>query len=212
MSFDETIKADTIKVYVLNIEKLDGEDDRLLSVIAPHYAQKYERIRVPRGKKEELGAGFLLARYLGVTRDDQLTFNEYGKPMLNMEVNKHFSLSHSGQYVILATSDSPVGIDIERVDRLNLNVLKRVLPPTYYERLEKEENNNTKLSWGKSWTSVEAILKADGKGFNIDPRKDDNFMEGWHIESFNLGEEYMVSCASKKAFVLKIVNVEDITI
>ena len=65
-------------------------------------------------KKQELIAGYLLKEYLGVENDAQLVISKNGKPML-VDARKHFNLSHSGKYVVLAIADQEVGIDIERV-------------------------------------------------------------------------------------------------
>ena len=196
-----------IKIYILNKETLAGMEEQIVKVIAPHYLEKYQKAKAASVKSDELGAGLLLSKILGVTRDEELKFGEYKKPMMKDD-SKCFSLSHSVDYVVLAVSDFPVGIDIERTDRLSLSVLKRVLPSSCYEKLpQNEEDTNTKLEWTKSWTTVEAILKADGSGFMVDPRDNEDFMEGWYHESILHDKCYMISCASKEPFILHVHNV-----
>ena len=195
-----------VVIHILNTSDLEGKDERLLPLIAPCYAEKYERMKVQRAKKDELGAGYLLYKVLGVSRDEQLTVGEHGKPRLNGQLVveqgfTEFSLSHTDNYVILAVSTEPVGVDIERCDRLTLPVLKRVLPPGQYEKLAKTTDIT---EWAKAWTSIEAALKADGRGFSVDPREDDLFMDKWHIESFLYENEFMVSCACREPFQVEI--------
>ena len=239
---------DRVDIYILNTKILEGADDRIIPVIAPYYANKYEKMKVYSGKMQELGAGYLLSKVLGVTRDEQLSFGEHGKPCLNRQCTNgdvpenmlytgdfsekcpEFSLSHADNYVILAVAPSPVGVDIERCDRLTLSVIKRVLPPAYFEKLdkanipetlehpqheggespykEKDVSIHTKQEWAKAWTSVEAVLKADGRGFSFDPREDASFMDGWHIECFSLEDDYMVSCACREPFYKCIKMIE----
>ncbi len=194
----------TITIHTININNLKEPESEILNTITTHYRNKYERAKVKRVKKQELCAGYLLYKYLGVTSDEQLTFNEYGKPMLK-NGEKEFSLSHSGDYVILAVSDNPVGADIERIARVKPDVLKRVLPPIYYEKVVNDASGEEKqMILAKSWTSVEAIIKAEGKGFHIDPREDEAFMDGWNIENFCYAEDYVISVASKEMFTFII--------
>jgi phosphopantetheinyl transferase len=211
-------KKPVITVHVLNTELLQGKEEAVVSKIAPCYAAKYERMRHPGSKGQELGAGYLLAAYLGVTTDDELIFNENGKPFLrgrDLQTSAlEFSLSHTGNYVVLAIAKDPVGIDIERVDRIKLSVLERVLPEVMYEKLAADDGpeREKRLSMGRAWTTVEAVMKADGRGLFDDLRKDPFFMERWHVESFPVGEEYMVSCASKSPFSLELIKEEAIDI
>ena len=65
---------------------------------------------------------------------------------------------------------------------------------------EKDVPIHTKQEWAKAWTSVEAVLKADGRGFSFDPREENSLLNGWNIESFLLGDEFMVSCACREPF------------
>lgn len=205
-------KEHVIKIYSLNIDEIDLSDDGIMSVIALSYKCKAERIKDKEGKKLEIGAGYLLYKYLGVKCDEDLAYNEYGKPFLKNGSGMEFSLSHSGRYVVLAVSDMPIGVDVESKHNLSLRILKRVLPKAQYQKIENkdysdevfyDEGKNVqyedeKLIWAKKWTSVEAVLKAFGKGFCFEPKEDDTYMDGWDILSFRLDEEYVFSAAFKK--------------
>ena len=227
----------SVDIHILNTDTLEGEVERILPLIAPCYAAKYERMKVHSGKMQELGAGYLLYKVLGVSKDDQLVLGEKGKPALSMSYKgncgnaenaktsgctdegttslSEFSLSHADNYVVLVVSTEPVGVDIERCDRLTLPVLKRVLPRNYYENLTKPQNIDEsedksesvpfqiKQEWAKAWTSIEAVLKADGSGFSVDPREDATFMEGWSIESFPYENDFMISCACRKSIFFR---------
>ena len=86
----------------------------------------------------------------------------------------HFSISHSGDYVLLAVSQEPtlaVGIDIEFADpRVDLaRVSERVC--TACERGWIEAGGGDRAArFFELWTCKEAALKARGIGLAIDPR------------------------------------------
>ncbi len=44
--------------------------------------------------------------------------NHYGKPYLNGYPNYYFNISHSGEFVVCAISNNPVGIDIEQIKQI----------------------------------------------------------------------------------------------
>ena len=198
-----------ITVHILHTGLLSGHEERLLGRIAPCYALKYRRMKCESAKKQELGAGFLLAKHLDVLSDEALFFNESGKPFLKRSETApsppEFSLSHAGDYVVLAVSKEPVGVDIERADRVKLSVLKCVLPAKMYERLEAQDTAEEEKTFhrGKAWTSVEAVLKAEGCGLFAELRKDPGFMECWHLESFRMDGGHVISVASAHPFHLR---------
>ena len=43
--------------------------------------------------------------------------NRYGKPFLKEYPRLHFNGSHSGDYLVCAMSQNPVGVDVQRIDR-----------------------------------------------------------------------------------------------
>ena len=103
------------RIIIADIEKISCNKEWILSQIAQRYVEKYQKHKRETDKKQELIAGYLLKEYLGVENDAQLVMNKNGKPML-VDARKHFNLSHSGKYVVLAIADQEVGIDIERLN------------------------------------------------------------------------------------------------
>ena len=55
------------------------------------------------------------------------------------------------------------------------------------------QERNLRLS--QTWTRIEAILKAEGVGFSIDPRKD-GMPGGWNTSSVIYGR-CVISCAAR---------------
>ncbi len=201
----ENPEAPRIMVYVLDTELLKGIEEQILPVIPSCYREKYEKAANDEAKLQELGAGYLLSKYMGLKDDSVLFANEYGKPQLNLDSNDHdltdFNISHSDNFTALAVSPMPVGVDIEKAERITLPVLKRVLPPAEYEQVEKESDIYT---LAKFWTRVEAVLKAQGTGFNLDPRTDPSFMNGWFTESEKIGDTHVLSCAAESVFNMTV--------
>ncbi len=159
---------DTNQFYNLKPESINA----ILDEIAPAYARKYRRLKDAgnlTGSLQELAAGILLSRCLGVHEDDELRLGEHGKPELVLG-NVAFNLSHSGHFVVLAVADKDVGavgVDIERTDRVRLSVAKRLFSRDVYEAAALEMERDEKAAgilFARHWTACEARLKLSGTG------------------------------------------------
>lgn len=96
-----------------------------------------------------------------------ITIAKHKKPVLDDTVAKalHFSISHSGDYVLIGVSDKEVGVDIEYID-----------PGFDHKNVQQYSFNKDEISFvngepGRAahnfyllWTRKESLLKATGKG------------------------------------------------
>jgi 4'-phosphopantetheinyl transferase len=110
-----------------------------------------------------------LARYTG-TAPAQLVFarTDKGKPYLAGS-NIHFSLSHSGHWVVLAVSASTqVGVDVEVVRRARglQRIAQNYFHPAEVEQLARTEPQDQETYFYRLWTLKEAFFKALGTGIS----------------------------------------------
>lgn len=101
-----------------------------------------------------------------------LGFGAHGKPFLvspEHEPPLHFNISHSGKYIVLAFSTSPIGIDIEYLDRDTKidQMAHRFFHLTEQKLISTSEDCNKKKQFFRIWTIKEAFLKAIGTGITI---------------------------------------------
>ena len=93
-----------------------------------------------------------------------------GKPYLAGR-NFEFNLSHTGRYGLLAISQLPLGVDIERFrpQANRLAIAKRVMPKDAIARIEAAEDSDHVFY--QEWTQLEARHKCIGKGIfdQLDP-------------------------------------------
>lgn len=93
------------------------------------------------------------------------TFNEHGKPYLENYDDVYFSISHSKDYVICIVSDCEIGIDIEHIEDINLNIAKRFFTESEYNNIISAEGRDAQLNvFYDCWTKKEAYIKWAGKG------------------------------------------------
>ncbi|ETT65410.1 4'-phosphopantetheinyl transferase [Paenibacillus sp. FSL R7-277] len=67
----------------------------------------------------------LLGKQLGLKNSDiQIESNAYGKPYL-ATYPVEFNVSHSGEWVVAVVGQSPVGIDVEKIQPIEMDIAKR---------------------------------------------------------------------------------------
>ena len=94
---------------------------------------------------------------LNITFDDIIfdtTVN--GKPYIKTHPEFHFNISHTAGAVAVAFGDSPIGVDIEKIRKVDMRVAKR-----FFTESEKE-TIKTEADFFKVWTKKEAYIKKNG--------------------------------------------------
>ena len=191
-----------VKLWLADIRQLVGHERDALPLLHPGRRATAERIKPEQDRLHCIAAGLLLHYVLGVTADEDLTRNQFGKPELAGE-GPCFNLSHGGDFAVLALSDRPVGVDIEPVgERIPVTIPRRWLQPDELAWLE-EEQTPQRFAW--LWTRLESTLKADGRGFGMEHRNFSVMQSGtpWHLETF-LYDGHCVSCASGEPFEFEV--------
>ena len=175
-----------MKLYLLSCQNIEQYAQRILPLLPKQRQLAYDRSSSPLS----LGAGLLLASVLDVHRDEDLAFGAYGKPALaNEEIE--FSLSHSGNHVLLGLSDAPIGVDMEPKRRRVIEALReRICLPQ-----EKE------LDLLTVFTRKECAMKLTGLGFGLSLQDVDVTVDyAWQNRSYHFftteDEGYVISVLS----------------
>ena len=132
-------------------------------------AQRYDkamRYRFLPDRKRCVRAYMLLWEGLreeyGRTEAPLFDFGSNEKPFLRLSPEIHFSLSHSGNAVLCALDDRPVGADIEMIHSRKIGRLLSV-----FNEQEREEilcAGRPELRFTELWTRKESYLKLTGEG------------------------------------------------
>jgi len=176
---------DPNSVLIVDIALDDCGADRLAQAAA--LVDQDERDRADRFRQPHHRRRFILrraARRLVLSRvcghaPEQLRFDEgaFGKPVLGASFQGDdlcFSAAHSNDAAIMAISKTgQLGIDIEAHDRdlKPLELARTALSPSEHSALSKLKAQAQKPAFLTAWTIKEAVLKADGRGLSLDPRR-----------------------------------------
>jgi len=178
-----------IRIYYMKIE---GDCSHEQSLALYGMLTKERQRLVDQAKSEEIAKKrlytgaflqFVLSKETGIPVEQlQYRSNEWGKPALDVEnmlrvvssdvgdviKNLHFNLSHSGDYMVLALSDSPVGIDVEHKSKNYDSLAQRCFCKEEYEDiLSLQDESERKCRFLEYWTMKEAYIKCIGEGMRI---------------------------------------------
>lgn len=192
------------------IADISGVEAAHCSLIDVERAGRINRLRFADDKKRCIMSGLLIRRFFGNT---DICRNEWGKPFA--ADGGHFNISHSGDYVLFAVSDSEVGCDIERVRFVDPLKTGRAV----FTDKEKEYiiNGADKIgAFFELWTKKESLLKCIGQGFHRSAKSvdvsGDIFEEDekvYHMKCYRFAD-YTVSVCSEKDDFPKSVSFIDL--
>jgi 4'-phosphopantetheinyl transferase len=94
-----------------------------------------------------------------------------GKPFLPAHPDIHFSLSHSGSWILCAVHGTRVGVDVEEQGRLRDMPAEQLMSPAELECWKALPVSGRLAACYRLWTLKESILKAAGSGLSFDPRQ-----------------------------------------
>jgi len=148
------------------------EQSRLLMRFLPE--KRRERIRrfkhtddAQRSLLGELVVRSLLVRKLNIRNDMiHLTTNQYGKPRFLQSEKIHFNMAHSGQWVVCAFSEFPVGVDIEEIKPVDPDIARRFFAPEETQALMAKKETERLRFFFELWTVKESFVKAVGTGMS----------------------------------------------
>jgi 4'-phosphopantetheinyl transferase len=105
-----------------------------------------------------------------------------GKPCVAGLPSFHFNIAHSGHWIVCAVDCDPVGIDIEEIKPISLDVAKYIFSMHEYRWLIEQDEAARLSCFYELWTLKESFVKWLGKGlsyplysFTIQPGIDQRF-------------------------------------
>ncbi len=151
--------------------------------------------------------------------NNQLSFfqNEYGKPLLRTTADFHFNVSHAGEWVVCTHSNSEVGVDVEYIQPIDLDLAKYYFSENEYRELKEKEEGEQLSYFYDLWTLKESYIKARGKGLSISLKSfsvsvrnktisiatDDK--KSWYFRQYEIDKSYKLAvCSSVSQFPKRI--------
>lgn len=179
-----------IEVYAINIKYINKNLNYNMDMISSERKERIKRLKFVDDKKACFFAEYILYICMKYIYNKEYTIkkDENGKPKFQDVEGFHFNISHSGDWVICAFSNYEIGIDIEKIDEVNLSIAKKYFNIDEYNVLLNINNSADKKSFFYTlWTLKESYLKNLGIGImGISPKLKfimENSIEGYVDEN-----------------------------
>lgn len=149
---------------------LHGDPERLGASLSPAERQRLERFRfADHRRRYQIGHGAMrtiLGGYLGEPAAAiEFVQGPRGKPYLAAP-GPYFNLSHSGKLALIGLASVELGLDVEKVRRLEslTEIARRHFSPAEFEALDQLDGSEREVAFYRCWTRKEAYIKALGEG------------------------------------------------
>ena len=123
------------RIYYCTAEEIEPIYDDAAELVTAKRRKKAERLLKKEDRLLSVGTSLMLRSVLKINSDEEMLYNEHGKPYL--EHGPCFSISHSGNTAVLAVSENEIGADIEKLRTPDIRIAKRSF---------SEENGSSKFS------------------------------------------------------------------
>ena len=205
-----------MKLLYMNISLFNDEElfEKGMSLISVNRKEKIDKLNNPVTARLSLGAGVLLhiamkeEGYLDLY--EQIKHGAHGKPYLE-DVPFYFNLSHSGEFVICAYDNKPMGADIQLKKNKIPSRLNKIFSEQEMKRYSILNEKEQKDFFYNIWTRKESLIKCDGRGLRIPLNEisvtdDDICFDGKRIYSKDLNilqPQYSISLSSEKEILME---------
>lgn len=167
-----------LKIWIQDLREFDIDPSEIEQWITKERMEKWKSLRFPQAQKEALSGEYLLNKAFREMKEKnilpdalkEISFpviyekNKYGAPYLPGNP-LFFNWSHSGDFSMLAVSDVPVGIDIQKRKKYRDSIAKKYYPSNVWEAMRSLEGEEKEKLFFQCWTLLEAWLKGRGCGF-----------------------------------------------
>jgi len=152
------------------------------------------------------------------------SYNIYGKPILDGIENVDFSISHSGNWVLVGLSEHTIGVDIEKIHNIHIDIAERFFTEEEYKLVKNCFDEKIMINtFYRVWTLKEAYIKAIGKGlscplnsFSVIPGMEgvslkllNQELPGMFFKEYSFDQEYKCAiCCGADSFPAEISTIE----
>lgn len=176
----ETMKnREYYKIYLADIRPLYDEklQQAVYDRLPPARQKKADRCKHTSAKAACLAVGFLAEYALKSAgyAECEIGYTDRGAPVVSGE-SVYISLSHSGDYAVCAVCDKPVGIDIQRPQKVRTGILKHFFDENQRKAFlevygckpdEVYLNSAAQDAFLRQWTVKESYMKLTGQGMTM---------------------------------------------
>jgi 4'-phosphopantetheinyl transferase len=203
-----------VKIYIAKV--IDQYDNSVLALLDSKRRERLDQLKVEKEKLRSISAGLLFRHaYIDSGKSSKewdevsIQYGEYGKPYVYGYEEFHYSISHSGDYVLCATDKSEIGADIQKMREWNPRTAKRFFDEGEYTRIIDSTQDEQTKEFYRIWTAKESVAKLSGRGLGAGIEhlvtnseyskiKDIRNEESFNIRMYEEVEGYIICICSRE--------------
>lgn len=157
---------------ILHIKYLDNcISNTEIEYIKNNIPNRYNECQTYKSKESQilsLLSGIMIYNNLNVG-ENEIKYNKLKKPYI--ENGLYFNVSHSNSIVVFVKSEKPIGIDVEFINKKNINIIDYAYNENekkYINECDDDIKRSERLT--ELWTIKECLFKASGSEDYIEPK------------------------------------------
>ncbi|WP_202803537.1 4'-phosphopantetheinyl transferase family protein [Clostridium tunisiense] len=197
-----------MEIYVVKIFDISEEElDKLCLLIDSEKSYKIKKLINKKDKIRTL-IGEILIRKIVIenlkinNKHIRFNKNQYGKPYLKGYPNFNFNISHSGEYVLCAIDDKPIGVDIEEIKHLEFEeIAKNFFTEKEFQYIANKDSKSKLDRFYEIWTLKESYIKFCGQGLSMP-------LKSFSIEIDQYENIKVISNSENKEYTFKLFDID----
>lgn len=208
--------------FIIDISNYD------IDKLTPYIEQLHKKDRINKFKYDDDKARAIISEILvrtifcetksKMSSEIVFDYNRFGKPNIKDSEGFNFNISHSGDLVVGVFDNDEVGVDVEHIKELNIDVARNFCTDNEYSCVLSKDQSCKKQFIISIWTLKEAYIKYLGTGLatslqSFDVINKENIDPKVNLYSKRVGA-YMLGICTKKHInlnqCLEEITVEDL--
>jgi 4'-phosphopantetheinyl transferase len=162
-----------MEIYGVNMSRLLRIDEfkQMMNCVSEERRAKVQKFIKPedanRGLLGDVLIRSIICSKLNIkNKEIHFTAEPYGKPCVAGLSSFHYNIAHSGHWIVCAVDCDPVGIDIEEIKPISLDVATYMFSMKEYSRLMDQDEAARLSCFYEIWTLKESFVKWLGEGLS----------------------------------------------
>ena len=195
------------EIFILNVSECEEELLKLLPKISKERISKIEKLYNAQARLLSIASEVILAFSLSENLPITYKTDKNGKPFI--PTLPFFNITHSGSLVGCAVSNKQVGLDIEKISRMKMDIARKILSPEEYSASQHLSGAQLQSALCEKWVRKESYLKMTGEGLRRSMSSlnfSGDSLEGSDIfcRTFTLSDGYMLSFCREEEVPLNL--------
>ncbi len=170
-AWQNKIVLEIFAIKLLSEKKFPELRERMLSFLDKKRRDRIQRFVFQEDAQRSLLGDIMVRSIISQKlnlKNNQITFylSDKGKPFIESHPDLFFNVSHAGSWIVAAFSDHNVGIDVERIKKINYGIAEHFFSEEENKNLKNLSGNEKLEYFFDLWTMKESYLKYTGKGLS----------------------------------------------